>query len=200
MSNSNNFTKNDLYTNELEKPVKDEPTITTNDTPQLSEEPKLMKEDKLENDSNLSSETDHRSICVRNVEYSSTADELEKHFHHCGNIVRVTIPTHREDHHPKGFAYIEFEDKTSVNLALEMDDSLFKGRQIKVVQKRTNKPGFSRTSRPGRSRYRNRGGMSSMLYPLNSYIFNSFIESMGYMGGRGRGRGRRAMRGGRGPY
>ena len=30
------------------------------------------------------------------------------------------------------FAYIEFADKESVDTAVTMDDSLFKGRQIKV--------------------------------------------------------------------
>lgn len=30
------------------------------------------------------------------------------------------------------FAYIEFTDKDSVQTALALDDSLFKGRQIKV--------------------------------------------------------------------
>jgi len=42
------------------------------------------------------------------------------------------------------FAYVEFADKDSVQTALALDDSLFKGRQIKVSfffyqkQKKTN--------------------------------------------------------------
>ena len=35
---------------------------------------------------------------------------------------------------PARFAYIEFIDKSSVTQALDLDDSLFKGRQIKVSQ------------------------------------------------------------------
>ena len=34
--------------------------------------------------------------------------------------------------HPKGFAYVEFSDKDSVSTAMALDDSLFRGRQIKV--------------------------------------------------------------------
>ena len=65
------------------------------------------------------------------------------------------------------FAYIEFVDKSSITQALDLDDSLFKGRQIKVslptyaqhmivmwynnsqqvVTKRTNRPGVSTTNR-----------------------------------------------------
>lgn len=45
---------------------------------------------------------------------------------------RVTILCNKFDGHPKGFAYIEFGDKDSVQTAMAMDESLFRGRQIKV--------------------------------------------------------------------
>lgn len=47
-------------------------------------------------------------------------------------IFRVTILCNKYDGHPKGFAYIEFGDKDSVQTAMAMDESLFRGRQIKV--------------------------------------------------------------------
>lgn len=40
--------------------------------------------------------------------------------------------------------------------ALSMTDSLFLGRQIKVTEKRTNRPGISTTNRPPRGRGRAR--------------------------------------------
>jgi RNA recognition motif-containing protein len=36
------------------------------------------------------------------------------------------------------FAYVEFADKDSVQTALALDDSLFKGRQIKVNQRKVD--------------------------------------------------------------
>lgn len=48
------------------------------------------------------------------------------------NVHRVTILCNKFDGHPKGFAYIEFGDKDSVQTAMAMDESLFRGRQIKV--------------------------------------------------------------------
>lgn len=54
-----------------------------------------------------------------------------------------------------GFAYIEFADKDSVQTAMALDESLFRGRQIKVNPKRTNRPGLSTTNRGG---FRGRGG------------------------------------------
>ena len=67
-----------------------------------------------------------------NVDYGATAEELEQHFHGCGSINRVTILCNKFDGHPKGFAYVEFTDKDSVSTAMALDDSLFRGRQIKV--------------------------------------------------------------------
>jgi polyadenylate-binding protein 2 len=55
------------------------------------------------------------------------------------------------------FAYVEFSDTEAVNTAVALDESLFRGRQIKVVPKRTNKPGISSTNRPPRGRGRGRG-------------------------------------------
>ena len=92
-------------------------------------------------------EADLRSIYVGNVDYSATAQELEAHFHGCGSINRVTILCDKFSGHPKGFAYVEFGDKDSVQTAQALDDSLFKGRQIKVTPKRTNRPGISTTDR-----------------------------------------------------
>ncbi|KYM94359.1 Polyadenylate-binding protein 2 [Cyphomyrmex costatus] len=85
-------------------------------------------------------EVDNRSIYVGNVDYGATAEELEQHFHGCGSVNRVTILCNKFDGHPKGFAYIEFAERDSVQTAMAMDESMFRGRQIKVMPKRTNKP------------------------------------------------------------
>jgi len=105
-------------------------------------------------------DVDSRSVYIGNVDYGATAEELEQHFHGCGSINRVTILCNKFDGHPKGFAYVEFTDKDSVQTAMALDDSLFRGRQIKVMPKRTNKPGISTTNRPprGRGGFRARGG------------------------------------------
>ncbi|XP_054710515.1 polyadenylate-binding protein 2-like isoform X2 [Uloborus diversus] len=99
-------------------------------------------------------EVDSRSIYVGNVDYGATAEELEQHFHGCGSINRVTIQCDKYSGHPKGFAYIEFADKDSVSTSTALDESLFRGRQIKVLPKRTNRPGISTTNRAPRGRFR----------------------------------------------
>lgn len=77
-------------------------------------------------------EIDTRSVYVGNVDYGASAEELEAHFHGCGTINRVTILCNKADGHPKGFAYIEFGSKEYVETALAMNETLFRGRQIKV--------------------------------------------------------------------
>jgi len=128
--------------------------------------PNLSFEEKMEVDS--------KSVYIGNVDYAATAEELEQHFHGCGSINRVTILCDKFTGHPKGFAYVEFTDKDSVSTAMALDESLFRGRQIKVMPKRTNKPGVSTTNRPPRGRGRGR-------FPR---------------GGRGGFRGRSGFRGG----
>ena len=97
-------------------------------------------------------DVDSRSVFIGNVDYGASAHELEQHFHGCGSIVRVTIQRNKFDGHPKGFAYVEFTDTDSVSTSMALDDSLFRGRQIKVMPKRTNQPGISTTNRPPRGR------------------------------------------------
>ncbi|KAM8945951.1 embryonic polyadenylate-binding protein 2 [Pelodytes ibericus] len=101
-------------------------------------------------------EVDQRSVYVGNVDYGGTAKDLESHFSSCGLINRITILCDKFSGHPKGYAYIEFADKSSVEAAIGLDESVFRGRTIKVLAKRTNMPGISTTDRGG-FRGRSRG-------------------------------------------
>eukprot|EP01134_Creolimax_fragrantissima_P005265 CFRG5265T1 len=93
---------------------------------------------------------DARSVYVGNVDYGSTPEELQIHFGSCGAINRITIMCDTFTGHPKGFAYIEFSDKNAVDNAQVLDESLFRGRQIKVTPKRTNVPGLKMRGRRAR--------------------------------------------------
>jgi RNA recognition motif-containing protein len=58
-----------------------------------------------------------RSIFVSNLHYRVTPKELKAFFKSCGGIERVTIPEDKFGHH-KGYAYLEFSEAESVQLAL----------------------------------------------------------------------------------
>ena len=78
-------------------------------------------------------EVDKRSIYVGNVDYGSSPEELQEHFKSCGQINRITILVDKFTGTPKGFAYIEFTEEHTVNNAQLLNDSLFRGRQLKVL-------------------------------------------------------------------
>ena len=85
------------------------------------------------------------------VDYSATPEELQAHFQACGTINRITILCDKFTGHPKGsvrgshsqrsvlldvdfsrFAYVEFAESEFVDAAMALDNSLFRGRLIKV--------------------------------------------------------------------
>ncbi|KAK4134009.1 RNA-binding domain-containing protein [Trichocladium antarcticum] len=129
---------------------------------------------------------DNRSVFVGNVDYSTSPEELQAHFQSCGSINRVTILLDKFTGQPKGYAYVEFTEPNSVAPALVLNDSVFKGRNIKVDPKRTNVPGMSR----GRGRGGFRGGPGRGFHGGRGGGGGGYVRGGGYRGGyRGRGRG-----------
>ncbi|PKU71385.1 Nucleolin 2 [Dendrobium catenatum] len=77
----------------------------------------------------------------RPVDYACTPEEVQQHFQSCGTVNRVTILTDKFGQ-PKGFAYVEFVELEAIQEALNLNESDLHGRQLKVLPKRTNVPGF----------------------------------------------------------
>lgn len=102
-------------------------------------------------------DVDARSVYVGNVDYGTTPEELQKHFQSCGTINRVTILIDKYTGNPRGCAYVEFAEPSLVPQALVLNESMFRGRPLKVTPKRTNIPGMAARGR-GRGRGRYRGG------------------------------------------
>lgn len=93
---------------------------------------------------------DARSIFVGNVDYGASPEEIQAHFQSCGSINRVTILLDKFTGHPKGFdspllfpqlerpltpfryAYVEFTEPQLVAQALVLNESMFRGRNLKV--------------------------------------------------------------------
>lgn len=75
---------------------------------------------------------DARSIFVGNVDYGASPEEIQAHFQSCGSINRVTILLDKFTGHPKGYAYVEFTEPNLVTQALVLNESVFRGRNIKV--------------------------------------------------------------------
>ncbi|KAG0210175.1 cytoplasmic RNA-binding protein [Mortierella sp. GBA30] len=154
-----------------------------------------------EKDMNMAEEdkeaVDARSVYVGNVDWGSTPEELQAHFQSCGTINRITILCDKWTGQPKGYAYVEFADASSVANAMVMNESLFRARLIKVTPKRTNVPGMAARGR-GRGRGAYRGGFAGHG-AYGGYGQPPMYGAPPPYGGGYRGRGGRG-RGGRGGY
>lgn len=131
----------------------------------------MSSNDGLSNNSAQSEAQDARSIYIGNVDYGATPEELHSHFQSCGTINRITIICDKFTGHPKGFAYIEFAEESSVKNAEALNESLFRNRLLKVTPKRTNVPGYSQRGGRGGPRGSSRG---------------AFRAARGFRGGRSR--------------
>eukprot|EP00070_Physeter_catodon_P026670 XP_028333564.1 embryonic polyadenylate-binding protein 2-B-like [Physeter catodon] len=91
--------------------------------------------------------------------------------------------------HPKGYAYIEFNSEAAVQNAILLSDTVFKHRQIKVVAKRKNIPGFARARgswRGGRLSMAGGGGIPRGPRGCRGGFRPIYRPRGGYMRGYGR--------------
>jgi len=148
-------------------------------------------------------DVDARSIFVGNVDYGASPEEIQAHFQSCGSINRVTILLDKFTGHPKGYAYVEFTEPSLVAQALVLNESVFRGRNLKVVPKRTNLPGMTRGGRGGGGRGGSRGGpyggRGSPYSGRGGYGPPPYASRGGYRGGY-RPRGGPPGRSGYSPY
>lgn len=83
------------------------------------------------------------TVCVGNLSYATTEENLGDFFHEGGCKVKsVHIPM-GQDGKSRGFGFIEFQDRESADLALKANDESLNGRRIKV-EPRENRPRDSR--------------------------------------------------------
>jgi RNA recognition motif-containing protein len=93
--------------------------------------------------------SDQSTIYIGNMPYTANEDDL------IGLVKprlteRVTIPTEKETHRPRGFAFIEFtNDDDAISAVKLLDGFEFRGRILKVNIAKPQ-PGGGRRDRGGR--------------------------------------------------
>lgn len=60
-----------------------------------------------------------RILFVGNLSFDTTEDNLEEHFRHCGQIVRIRMATFQDSGKCKGFAFVDFKDESGPTTALK---------------------------------------------------------------------------------
>jgi cold-inducible RNA-binding protein len=95
-------------------------------------------------------------LFVGNLPYNATEAELREHFSAVGPISYLSLPTDRETGQPRGFAFVEFNDRAQADDAIRrFNNQLFKGRPIAVNEARAREdrsPSGGASARPSAPR------------------------------------------------
>jgi len=71
-------------------------------------------------------------VYIGGLPYEATEEELMDHFKDCGPIASVRVPTDPATGSSKGFAFLAFEDMSGVDAALQLNETEFGGRWLRV--------------------------------------------------------------------
>ena len=81
------------------------------------------------------------SIYVGNLSYDITRDDLSRVFAEYGNVSRISLPTDRETGRPRGFAFVELEDESKEQSAIDdLDGAEWMGRNLRVNKAKPREP------------------------------------------------------------
>lgn len=90
-------------------------------------------------------------LFVGNLPYNTTEAELKEHFSAVGPLSYIHLAMDRESGKPRGFAFVEFNDRAQAEEAIRrFNNQLFKGRPLAVNEARARED-RPRTSPPPRS-------------------------------------------------
>ncbi len=92
-------------------------------------------------------------LFVGNLPYNVTEAELREHFSTVGPLSYISIPTDRETGRQRGFAFLEFKDRTQADEAIRrFNNQPFQGRSLSVNEARARDDRPSTPPRPSLSR------------------------------------------------
>jgi len=98
-------------------------------------------------------------LFVGNLPYSATEVDIRQHFGTVGDPMQIVIPTDRETGRPRGFAFVDYDDRGVAERAIQqLHGQPFKGRPLSVSEARP------REARPPMSS----GGFSAPRPPMGS--------------------------------
>ena len=80
-------------------------------------------------------------VFVGNLQYETSAQELETLFAQVGQVVEVVLPVDRMTDRPRGFAFVEFSEASAVAEAIDrFDGTELGGRMLQVSEARERAP------------------------------------------------------------
>jgi len=98
-------------------------------------------------------------LFVGNLPYSATEVDIRQHFGTVGDPMQIVIPTDRDTGRPRGFAFVDYDDRGIAERAIQqLHGQPFKGRPLSVSEARP------REARPPMGS----GGFSAPRPPMGS--------------------------------
>lgn len=95
------------------------------------------------------------TIYVGNLSYSVTQEDLQEVFAEYGTVKKVSLPVDRETGRVRGFGFVELEDESKEEQAIEeLDGAEWMGRVLRVNKARPKN---------NQNRTQNRGGYRSTV-------------------------------------
>jgi cold-inducible RNA-binding protein len=92
-------------------------------------------------------------LFVGNLPYSANEAEIRQHFGTVGDPLQIVIPTDRDTGRPRGFAFVDYDDRGVAERAIQqLHGQPFKGRPLSVSEARPREarpPMSGPPSRPG---------------------------------------------------
>jgi RNA recognition motif-containing protein len=76
-------------------------------------------------------------LFVGNLPYSATEADIRQHFGTVGQPIQIVVPTDRETGRPRGFAFVDYDDRGVAERAIhQLHGQPFKGRPLSVSEAR----------------------------------------------------------------
>jgi RNA recognition motif-containing protein len=125
-------------------------------------------------------------LFIGNLPYAATEADLRQHLSSVGEPTQIVLPTDRETGRPRGFAFVDYEDRTVAEEAIRrFNQQLFLGRPLAVSEARPREerpPG----PRPGGFSGPRPGGPPGFSSPRPSGFAPRSTEGGGVPGARSR--------------
>lgn len=81
------------------------------------------------------------SIYVGNLSYQVSEEDVAAAFSEYGTVKRVQLPVDRETGRPRGFGFVDLENESQENAAIEaLDGAEWMGRELRVNKAKPREP------------------------------------------------------------
>ena len=133
----------------------------------------LPESDTMQNVNERSPESDARTVFLSNLgfEVESIEDKLKHIFSECGTVSSIRLVKSKKGSF-RGYAYIEFENKSSVKEALKLDRKPLEGRPIFVS------PNIDKTKYPDFKVFKYSKGMEKQKLFVSGLCFDTTEETL----------------------